>query len=111
MVDGYFEREVTKCGVKKGAGWPLTYSMEINEQLLVWVLENCDLYLLITIPLLQAKAMELIGTECPDFKASSGWVYKIHASTISCTHIHGPRIACYPKGIDSSILSPDKESG
>ena len=71
MVDGYFEREVTKCGVKKEAGWPLTYSMEIDEQLLVWVLEKCDLYLLITIPLLQAKAMEFIGTECPDFKASS----------------------------------------
>ena len=76
MVDGYFEREVTKRGVKKGAGWPLTYSMEIDEQLLVWVLENRDLHLPITIPLLQAKAMELIGPECPAFKASSGWAYK-----------------------------------
>ena len=76
MVDGYFEREVTKCGVKKEAGWPLTYSMEIDEQLLVWVLENRGLHLPITIPLLQAKAMKVIGTECPDFKVSSGWAYK-----------------------------------
>ena len=76
MVDEYFEREVTKRGVKKGAGWPLTYSMEIDEQLLVWVVENCDLHLLVTIPRLQAKAMKLIGTEYPDFKASSGWAYK-----------------------------------
>ena len=76
MMDEYFEREVTKRGVKKGAGWPLTYSMEIDEQLLVWVVENCDLHLLVTIPRLQAKAMKLIGTEYPDFKASSGWAYK-----------------------------------
>ena len=74
MVDEYFE--VTKRGVKKGAGWPLTYSMEIGEQLLVWVVENRDLHLPVTIPRLQAKAMELISTECPDFKASIGWAYK-----------------------------------
>jgi len=39
---------------------------------------------------------------------------QIHASTLSCTpsmHIHGPRIACYPRGMDSSILLPDNESG
>ena len=35
MVDGYFARDVTKRGVKKGAGRPLTYSQEIDEQLLV----------------------------------------------------------------------------
>lgn len=57
MVDGYFEREVTKLGVKKGAGRLLTYSMEIDEQLLVWVLENRNLHLPITIPLLQANSL------------------------------------------------------
>ena len=75
MVDGYFERDVTKQGVKKGAGRPLTYSREIDEQLLVWVLENRDLHLPITVPLLKAKALELIGAESPEFKASSGWTY------------------------------------
>ena len=76
MVDGYFKREVTKRGVKKGAGRPLTYSTGIDEQLLVWVLENRDLHLPITIQLLQAKALELISAECPDFKASSGRAHK-----------------------------------
>ena len=76
MVDKYFTREVTKRGVKKGAGRPLTYSTEINEQLLVWELENRDLLLPITIPFLPAKALELIGAECPDFKVSSGWAHK-----------------------------------
>ena len=76
MADWYFKQEMTKHGVKKGAGRPLTYSTDIEEQLLVWVLENRDLHLPITIPLLKAKALELIGTECPDFKASSGWAYK-----------------------------------
>ena len=76
MVDGYFKREVTKRGVKKGAGRPLTYSTGIDEQMLVCVLENRDLHLPITIPLLQAKTLELISAECPDFKASSGWAHK-----------------------------------
>ena len=73
MIDGYFERDTTKRGVKKGAGRPLT---EIDEQLLIWVLENRDLHLSISIPLLQAKALELIGAGNPEFKASSGWTYK-----------------------------------
>ena len=90
MVDGYFKREMTKRSVKKGAGRPLTYSTDIEEQLLVWVLENRDLHLPITIPLLKAKALELIGTECPDFKASSGWAYKfICIGTPLCSeHVH-----------------------
>ena len=32
MVDGYFERDVTKQGVKKGAGRPLTYSREMQPE-------------------------------------------------------------------------------
>ena len=56
MEDGYFMMEVTKRGVKKGAGRPLTYSPETDEQLLVWVLENRDLHLPITIPLLPSKS-------------------------------------------------------
>ena len=76
MVDGYFKREMTKNGVKKGAGWPLSYDTEIDQQLLVWVLEKRDIPLPITIPLLQAKALELIGTECADFKASRGLAFR-----------------------------------
>ena len=76
MADGYSERDLAKRGVKKGAGRPLTYCSKIDEQLLVWVLESRDLHLPITIPLLQAKALELIGAESPEFKASSGWAYK-----------------------------------
>ena len=76
MVDGYFERDVTKQEVKKRIGQPLTYSREIDEQLLVWVLENRDLHLPITVPLLKAKVLELNGAESPEFKASSGWAYK-----------------------------------
>ena len=74
MVDGYFERDIMQQGVKKGAGRP--YSREIDDQLLVWVQENRDLHLPITVPLLQVKALELIGAESSEFKASSGWAYK-----------------------------------
>ena len=76
MVDGYFNREVSKKGIKMGAGRPITYSAEIEEQILIWVLENRDLQLPITIPLLQAKALELLKEDHPNFKASSGWVHK-----------------------------------
>lgn len=71
-----FERDVTKRGVKKGAGQSLSHSREIDEKILVWVLESRDFHLPITVPLLQAKALELVGAENPEFKASSGWAYK-----------------------------------
>ena len=76
MVIGYFDREVTQNGVNKGAGRPHTYSTELENKILIWVLENRDLHLPITIPLLQAKALELVKADHSNFKASSGWAYK-----------------------------------
>ena len=76
MVDGYFNRKVSKKGVKKGGGRPITYSSEIEEKILTWVLENRDLQLPITIPLLRAKGLELLKEDHPNFKASSGWAQK-----------------------------------
>ena len=100
MVVGYFERDITKRGVKKGAGRLLTYCSEIDEQLLIWVLESCDLHLPITIPLLRAKARELNGAESPEFKASSEWAYKFMQchSLVTCKNIHGSRTTCYIGG-------------
>ena len=74
MVVGCFERDITKRGVK-GAGRLLAYCSEIDEQLLIWVLESCDLHLPITIPLLRAEALELIGAESPEFKAAAHLCY------------------------------------
>ena len=42
----------------------------------MWVLENRDLQLPITIPLFQAKALAIVKTDNPNFKASSGWAYR-----------------------------------
>lgn len=76
MVDGYFDRKVTTKGVNKGAGRPITYGKAIDDQLLCWVLESRDRQLPITIPVLKAKAFNLVSLEYPDFKASDGWARK-----------------------------------
>ena len=76
MKDGYFERETTKKGTKKGAGRPIVYGVEIDEQLLTWLLDARDKQLPVTTPLLRAKALELITPTHPKFKASDGWVQK-----------------------------------
>ena len=76
MKDGYFERETTKKGTKKGAGRPVTYGIDKDEQLLVWLLEARDKQLPITTQVLKAKARELICPDQPQFKASDGWVQK-----------------------------------
>jgi len=76
MKDRYFERESTKKGTKKGAGRPIMYGVEIDEQLLTWLLDARDKQLPVTTPLLRVKALELITPTHPKFKASDGWVQK-----------------------------------
>ena len=76
MEDGYFQRDTTKRGTKRGAGRPITYGGGLDEQLLAWLLEARDKQLPITIQLLKAKALELITPTQPEFKASDGWVQK-----------------------------------
>ncbi len=76
MEDGYFERDTTKKGTKKGAGRPIMYGADKDEQLLTWLLDARDKQLPVTTQLLKAKALELITPTHPQFKASDGWVQK-----------------------------------
>ncbi len=39
MEDEYLERETTKKGTKKGAGKPIMYGVDKDEQLLTWLLD------------------------------------------------------------------------
>jgi len=59
-----------------GSGRRLSYSTEIDEKLLHWVKKFQENKVNVTREMLQKQALSLIQPECPDFKASSGWVEK-----------------------------------
>ena len=62
--------------VKKGAGRNLSYSQEIDEELLSWVLHQRDLQIGVRRQDIQFKAKAMLSERCPSFKASNGWVDK-----------------------------------
>ncbi len=78
----YFLLVINKSGGKKermkptGSGRRLSYSTETDEKLLNWVKSLQDSQVNVTREMLQKQALSLIQLECPDFKASSGWVEK-----------------------------------
>ncbi|XP_027049200.1 uncharacterized protein LOC113676708 isoform X5 [Pocillopora damicornis] len=59
-----------------GGGRRLSYSNETDEKLLQWVLRQQDKGTPVTRDAIQAQARLLVRDECPEFKASSGWVEK-----------------------------------
>ena len=61
---------------KKGAGRHLSYSQEIDEELLSWVLHQRDLHIGVRRQDIQFKAKALISERHLDFKVSSGWMDK-----------------------------------
>ena len=59
-----------------GGGRRLSYSPETDKQLLEWVVERTKNGLPVSREAIQTQALALVRDECPDFKASSGWVEK-----------------------------------
>ena len=59
-----------------GSGRRLSYSTETDERLLHWVKKFQENKVNVTREMLQKQALSLIQPECPEFKASSGWVEK-----------------------------------
>ena len=62
--------------MKKGAGRPISYKQEIEDELITWVLRQRDLQIPVRRQDIQLKAMELISPDNPSFKASNGWMNK-----------------------------------
>lgn len=56
---------------KKGAGRPITYSKEIEDDLITWVLKQRDLQIPVSRQDIRHKANALIKPSNPQFKASS----------------------------------------
>ena len=57
-----------------GAGRPLSYPVELEDQLIKWILVLRDLNFPVSILALQEKAKNLIQPGNPEFKASRGWI-------------------------------------
>ncbi len=58
------------------SGRPLSYSEDIEDQLLQWILEAWDQQLQIQRKAIQRKALALIQPQKPQFRASEGWLQK-----------------------------------
>eukprot|EP00794_Sanderia_malayensis_P004592 gene4592-5195_t len=76
-----------------GSGRRLSYSTETDEKLLQWVKNLKDNQFNVTREMLQRQALSVIQIECPEFKASSGWVEKFlvrHGITLPgmCRSLH-----------------------
>lgn len=62
---------------KKGQGRTLSYSHELEEQLVKWILEKREeSNVAISTEMIQLKGLSLIKPSAPDFKASDGWLRK-----------------------------------
>ena len=60
--------------MKKGAGRPITYPQELENNLIAWVLWQRDLQLPVRRQDIKLKAIALIAPDHLSFKASAGWV-------------------------------------
>ncbi|XP_031551652.1 nucleolar protein 4-like isoform X3 [Actinia tenebrosa] len=116
-------------GVKKekrsplSGGRRLSYSSETDDKLLQWVIKEQENGTPVTKDAIQLQARSLVRDECPDFKASSGWVEKFMsrhnlavATTMSSTNtneaipisyvVASPASAPSPVGGNHSSYSP-----
>ena len=62
---------------KKGVGKPLPYPIEIDQEILVWLLEMMDLHLPISLLALRKLNKSKIQSYWQEFKASRDWLQKI----------------------------------
>ena len=98
-------------GNHSGAGRPLTYPLEVEEDILSWLLELRDLHILVSILTLQEKAKRVVRPHNPTFNASRGWVEKFfmrhRLSLLSRTSISQK----LPKQLEGSITKFYEDAG
>ena len=66
-------------GNRSGAGRPLTYPKDAENELVAWVLQLLDVHMSLSVLALQEKAKKVIRPHSPSFGASRGWVEKFFA--------------------------------
>lgn len=63
-------------GNKPGAGRPLTYPIEVDNELVAWILQLLDLHAPLSTLMLKEKAKKVIQPHNHKFSASNGWLEK-----------------------------------
>ena len=71
---GGLKRSKHFTGKKKGAGKSLSYPIEIDQEILIWLLELTDPHLPILSLALRKFAKSKIQSFYQEFKASRGWL-------------------------------------
>lgn len=66
-------------GNRSGAGRPLTYPLEVENDLVCWILKLRDMHFPVSVLALQEKGRSVICPHNPTFNASRGWVQKFFA--------------------------------
>ena len=59
-----------------GAGHPLSYPKEVNEELMEWILIRRDMHQPVGRDMIKIKARQLVKPYNPRFTASTGWLHK-----------------------------------
>ena len=90
-------------GNHSGACRPLTFPLEVEKDILSWLLELRDLHVPVSILTLQETAKRFVRPDNPTFNASRGWVEKFFArhrlSLLSQTSVSQK----LPKQLEGSI--------
>ena len=98
-------------GNHSGGGRPLTYPLEVEKDILSWLLELRDLHVPVSILTLQEKAKRVVCPHNPTFNASRGWVEKFFArhrlSLLSRTSVSQK----LPKPLGGSITKFYEDAG
>ena len=98
-------------GNHSGAGRPLTYPLEVEKDILSWLLELRGLHVPVSILTLQEKEKRVVHPHNPPFNASRGWVEKVFArhglSLLSRTSVSQK----LPKQLEGSITKFYKDAG
>ena len=91
-------------GNHSGAGRPLAYPLEVEKDILSWLLELRDLHIPVSVLTLQEKAKRVVRLHNPTFNVSRGWVERFFArhrlSLLSRTSVSQK----LPKQLEGSIV-------
>ena len=90
-------------GNRSGAGRPITYPLEVENDLIRWILELRDLYVPVSVLALQEKAKGVVQPHNPDFNASRGWVAKLFQRHRLSLHSRTSVSQKLPRHLEESI--------
>ena len=65
-------------GSRSGAGRPLTYPKEAEDELVAWVLQLLDVHMPVSVLALQEKAKKVIRPHSPLVQVEAGWRSSLH---------------------------------